>query len=306
MVGGDGRPGPTIIIRKRSRGGHGDAHHGGAWKVAYADFVTAMMAFFMVMWLINQNEDVKRAVGGYFRDPLGTLEVAGSDAQQGAAGVLDAGSAPMAGQAALLEVPLAQPLRGTEQEQRERDRRKRLEEAEQALRRRLAEIEGFERIAHLVEVTLTDEGLRIELMESEQGAFYALGSPALTPIGRRVVEAVGDSLRTSSGRVVIEGHTDSLAYAPGGYSNWDLSTDRANAARRVLEGSGVAADRVEEIRGYASGRPRLADHPEDPRNRRVSILLRDAAAAPAESSPPARVVPDGTPAAGPPAPATGG
>jgi len=278
-VAGDERPVPVLIIRKRARGGHGSGrHHGGAWKVAYADFVTAMMAFFMVMWLVNQNEDVKRAVGGYFRDPLGTLEVSGSAAQQGADGVLDAGSAPMAGQAALLEVPLTQPLRGAGRERHERERHERLAAAERELRRRLAEIEGFERIAHLVEVTLTDEGLRIELMESERGAFFALGSPSLTPIGRRVVETVGGSLRGHAGPVVIEGHTDSLAYAPGGYSNWDLSTDRANAARRVLEGAGLAADRVSEIRGYAAGRPRFAEQPEDPRNRRVSVLLHDAAA----------------------------
>lgn len=303
-MAGDGRT-PVLIIRKRARAGHGERPHGGAWKVAYADFVTAMMAFFMVMWLINQNEDVKRAVGGYFRDPLGTLEVSGSRAQQGADGVLDAGSAPMAGQAALLEVPLMQPLRGAERQRHERERRERLESAERDVRRRLAEIEGFERIAHLVEVSLVEEGLRIELMESEHGAFFALGSASLTPIGRQVVEAVGQSLRGRTGPIVVEGHTDSLAYAPGGYSNWDLSTDRANAARRVLEAVGLPADRVAEIRGYAAGRPRYPDRPEDPRNRRVSVLLRDAALPPdpgaasgQEAAPAVPAAPTASPAQG--------
>src|SRR5690606_21303291 len=159
----------------------------------------------------------------YFRDPLGTLEVSGSRAQQGADGVLDAGSAPMAGQAALLEVPLMQPLRGAERQRHERERRERLESAERDVRRRLAEIEGFERIAHLVEVSLVEEGLRIELMESEHGAFFALGSASLTPIGRQVVEAVGQSLRGRTGPIVVEGHTDSLPHAPGGHATWDAS-----------------------------------------------------------------------------------
>ena len=278
-MGGEG--GSRIAPRRHPRGGgHGEAHHGGAWKVAYADFVTAMMAFFMVMWLINQNEDVKRAVGGYFRDPLGTLEVAGADAQQGADGVLDAGAAPMAGQSALLEVPMPRPGDAEGHGDEARERATRLEAAERELRRELARIEGFPDIAHLVEIVQTEEGLRIELMESEQGAFFALGSPALTPIGRRVVEAVGAGLRPSVGGVVIEGHTDSLAYAGGGYSNWELSTDRANAARRILEEVGLGGDRIEEIRGYAAERPRFPAHPEDPRNRRVSVLLRDPAAPP--------------------------
>jgi chemotaxis protein MotB len=276
-MGGDG--GPRTPIRRHLRGGgHGEAHHGGAWKVAYADFVTAMMAFFMVMWLINQNEDVKRAVGGYFRDPLGTLEVAGADAQQGADGVLDAGAAPMAGQSALLEVPMPRLGDAEGHGDAMRERAARLEKAERELRRELARIEGFPEIAHLVEIVQTEEGLRIELMESEEGAFFALGSPALTPIGRRVLEAVGAGLRPSAGGVVLEGHTDSLAYAGGGYSNWELSTDRANAARRILEAVGLGGDRIEEIRGYAAERPRFPAHPEDPRNRRVSVLLRDPAA----------------------------
>lgn len=278
-MGGDGgHAAPRIVIRRRPRdGGHGAAHHGGAWKVAYADFVTAMMAFFMVMWLINQNEDVKRAVGGYFRDPLGTLEVAGADAQLGADGVLAAGSGPIDGQSALLEVPMQRPGEAEEAAEAARERDQRLENAEQELRRELARIDGFPEIAHLIEMTRTEEGLRVELMESEKGAFFALGSPMLTPIGRRVVEAVGTALRASPGGLAIEGHTDSLAYTGAGYSNWDLSTDRANAARRILERTALGGDRVEEIRGYAAERPRLPAHPEDPRNRRVSILLKDPA-----------------------------
>ncbi|HEY8495036.1 MAG TPA: flagellar motor protein MotB [Myxococcota bacterium] len=274
MAESAGRRPPAIIVRRPRRGeSHGPAH-GGAWKVAYADFVTAMMAFFLVMWLANQNEEVKRAVGGYFRDPLGMLEVAGSDAQEGADGVLDAGSAPMAGQASLLELPL-QRGRGSEgDDSGARERRAALERAAAELRRRLEALPGYAQIAHLIELSQTPEGLRIELMESDRGTFFELGARELTGIGREVLTVVGATLAGSPGGVVVEGHTDSLTYSTLTYTNWDLSTDRANAARRLLETTGLAPGRIEEIRGYADQRPRYPERPEDPRNRRISILLR--------------------------------
>ncbi|RIL04912.1 MAG: flagellar motor protein MotB [Proteobacteria bacterium] len=274
---------PTLIIVKKRRAHH-EGHHGGAWKVAYADFVTAMMAFFMVMWLVNQNQDVKQAVGGYFRDPLGTEDRAGTKASEGSAGVLAAGQGPIEGQPGLLEVPLA---KGQDADRARREKKRDLDRLAQEIRQKLASLPEFETIRHLVDVQLTDEGLRIELMESEEGTFFERGSREPSEIGERVLRALATTLGASAHRLVIEGHTDSLAYAGGAYSNWDLSTDRANAARKVLAGGGVTPDQVKEIRGYAAERPRFHERPEDPRNRRISVLLPTA---------PEPAQPPGTPA----------
>ncbi len=273
---------PTlVIIKRKQRGGH-EAHHGGAWKVAYADFVTAMMAFFMVMWLVNQNEEVKTAVGGYFRDPLGSENVAGVKAE-GSAGVLSQGTGAMDGQDGLLDVPL---LRGHEQEKRDPEQEHReLAELADAIRRALTQIERFEEIAHLVEVKQSEEGLRIELMESEEGTFFERGSKKLSPVGAGVVRAIAATLGRSKHPLVVEGHTDSLAYAGRDYSNWDLSTDRANAARRLLAESGVEVGQVKGVRGYAAERPRFPERPEDSRNRRVSVLLPNLARGQAPAPP---------------------
>jgi chemotaxis protein MotB len=260
---------PALIIVKRKHRAH-EAHHGGAWKVAYADFVTAMMAFFMVMWLINQNADVKTAVGGYFRDPLGSSDVAGAKAQ-GASGVLSHGASAMDGHDGLLDVPLldgnADERPTPEQEKRE------LEALADGVRRALTQVPDFEKVAHLVEVKQSEEGLRIELMESESGTFFERGSKQLSPVGRQVVRAIASVLGKSRHPAVIEGHTDAVAYSGRDYSNWDLSTDRANAARRLLTEGGLDAGQVKGIRGYAAERPRFRERPEDPRNRRVSVLL---------------------------------
>jgi chemotaxis protein MotB len=273
---------PTLIIVKK-RKAHHEGHHGGAWKVAYADFVTAMMAFFMVMWLVNQNQEVKQAVGGYFRDPLGTQDFAGSKASEGAAGVLAAGEGPIEGQPGLLEMPL---MTGHEAERAKQAEKRELDRLAEEIRQKLASLPEFENVSHLIEVKQTEEGLRIELMESQSGTFFERGGKKLSETGDRVVRMLGETLGASRHAVVIEGHTDSLSYAGDDYSNWDLSTDRANAARKLLAESGVAADQVKEIRGYAAEKPRFPERPEDPRNRRISVLL-PATPAPAQAVSPA-------------------
>ena len=271
---------PTFVYIKRKNKGHGDGHHGGAWKVAYADFVTAMMAFFMVMWLVNQNEEVKTAVGGYFRDPLGAENVAGASAE-GADGVLAQGMGAMDGRDGLLDM---QMINGREQVKRDpEEERAELAELADAVRRALTQVEHFEEIADLVEVKQSEEGLRIELMESEQGTFFERGSKKLSPIGEKVMRTLAATLGKNKHPLVVEGHTDSLAYAGADYSNWDLSTDRANAARRVLAESGLDLRQVKGVRGYAAERPRFPERPEDPRNRRVSLLLPNLAPARAQA-----------------------
>jgi chemotaxis protein MotB len=266
------------VIRIVKKHGKHDAHHGGAWKVAYADFVTAMMAFFMVMWLVNQTEEVKKAVGGYFRDPVGFSERPGGRSAQGGEGPFDGSPDAVPAEAGLTGASLMpEPIpfgSARKPEPEPEESLDALREAGEAIRQALAEEREFAAIAHLVDIEVTKEGLRIELMEAGSETFFQSGSSELSTRGREVLGMIGSKLMDLGRNVVVEGHTDSVPYAngTGSYSNWDLSSERANSARRVLEVSGIEAGRIEEIRGYASRRPRFADT-RDPRNRRVAILV---------------------------------
>jgi chemotaxis protein MotB len=227
---------PIIIIKKK--GGHG-GHHGGAWKVAYADFVTAMMALFIVLWLLNSSKQVQEAVGGYFKDPTGTSKMVGSNMQ---------GS----GEAFALT----------------RDDMPKLKEELQKSVRRLSD---FETLKDHIEMTVTAEGLRIELMEGESGTFFESGSPAPTANGSEFLIALASELGKLPNKISIEGHTDAK---PFNYGNWELSADRANAARRLMQQNGVNVDQVIQVRGYADQQLRKRDRPQDPSNRRISVIVQ--------------------------------
>ncbi|MBD3299259.1 MAG: OmpA family protein [candidate division Zixibacteria bacterium] len=242
---------PVIIVKKNGGRHHG---HGGAWKVAYADFVTAMMAFFLVLWLVNQGEDVKQSVGGYFRDPVGFTDKSGKS-------VLDGAEEP-----------------GTDKDSQSESNRQReenkLKATGQSIMDALERIPGLSQIADRVEVEVTKEGLRIQLMESKDSTFFDLGSPQLSGDGMNVVRTIAKVLGPLEYDIIVEGHTDSISFsAMNAYSNWELSSDRANTARRILEESGVSAGRFVEIRAFADNSLRFPRDPDDPRNRRVSILV---------------------------------
>jgi chemotaxis protein MotB len=231
---------PIIIIKKSA--GHA-GHHGGAWKVAYADFVTAMMALFIVLWLLNSSKQVQEAVGGYFKDPTGTSKQVGSNMQ---------GS----GESFALTQDDMPKLR---------------EELQKSVRK----ITDFDKLKDHIEMTVTAEGLRIELMESETGTFFESGSPAPSASGREFLIALAGELSKLPNKISIEGHTDSKPFTgKGNYGNWELSADRANAARRLMQQSGVSADQVVEIRGYADQQLRKRESPEDASNRRISLIVQ--------------------------------
>ena len=231
---------PIIVIKKK--GGHG-GHHGGAWKVAYADFVTAMMALFIVLWLMNSSKQVQEAVGGYFKDPTGTSKLVGSNMQ---------GS----GESFTLT----------------RDDMPKLKEELQKSVRRIAD---FEKLKDHIEMTVTAEGLRIELMEAEGGTFFESGNPVPTAEGKEFLMALSKELGKLPNKVSIEGHTDAKPFAKGGnYGNWELSADRANAARRLMQDSGMEAGQVVQIRGYADQQLRRKDLPEDASNRRITVIVQ--------------------------------
>jgi len=219
---------------------------GGAWKVAYADFVTALMALFIVLWMMNSSKAVKESISGYFKDPKGYTRQLG-------AGAANAGEG--------LPVHAANVDRIREQ-------------IEQALRA----MPDFQKMRDQVRFSVTGEGLRIDLMETEQGMFFITGSPNPTEAGTRLLRALAEELGKMPNRLVIEGHTDARPFrnaAPAsGYGNWELSADRANAARRLLHAYGISASQVAEVRGYADQRLLNGADPEDPKNRRVSVVVK--------------------------------
>ncbi len=229
-----------IIIKKIS--GHG-GHNGGAWKVAYADFVTAMMALFIVLWLLNSSKQVQVAVGGYFRDPSGNSKQVGSTLR-GAGENLDLKKEDMS-------------------------------KIKEALLNQIKSLPDFEKLKSHIDMTITDEGLRIELTEGEKGTFFELGSAVPSPSGKEFLLSLADEVGKLPNHVSIEGHTDSKPYSGGltGYSNWELSVDRANAARKIMQSSGLQQQQVSQVRGFADQRPRPNSSPDDPANRRISLIV---------------------------------
>ena len=233
------KPRPIIILRKKAA--HG-GHHGGAWKVAYADFVTAMMALFIVLWLLNASKEVQVAVGGYFKDPTGTSKKVGSNMVG-------------AGENFILT----------------RDNMPKLKDQ---LQMAIKQMTDFEKLKSHIEMTVTAEGLRIELSESASGTFFDSGSAKLKGDGSELLITLAQELGKLPNKLSIEGHTDSQPYSSPTYGNWELSSDRANAARRVMQANGIRPDQVTQVRGFADQRLRKSDAPLDPANRRISLIVQ--------------------------------
>jgi chemotaxis protein MotB len=247
---------PIVVVRRKKVVAAG--HHGGSWKVAYADFVTAMMAFFMVMWILGMDDQTKQAIEGYFSNPVGYKK-----GYSAGANPLSSGNSP-----ATVKRPAVRLIVRAYEQQRFGEVSKRLEE-------RLQAAQGLLGAGTRVEVMLTEQGLRIELVEGGAGeTFFPLASADIKPTGRLALELIAGELRGLANPVVIEGHTDAAPYgARSGYTNWELSADRANAARRVLEPAGIDPARIAAVRGLADRDLRNAANPRDPANRRISILL---------------------------------
>jgi chemotaxis protein MotB len=230
---------PVIIMRKKR--GHGQAH-GGAWKVAYADFVTAMMALFIVLWLMNSSKQIQAAVGGYFKDPTGTSKQAGTD-----------------------------HIGSGENLALSKDDMPKLKDELQKVARQMPH---FDALKNHIEMTITTEGLRIELSESESGTFFDSGSTQPSENGREILILLAKELGKLPNKIFIEGHTDSKPFGRGNnYTNWELSANRANQCRQLMQANGVRADQVSQVRGFADQSLRDPKHPEDPSNRRISLIV---------------------------------
>ncbi len=246
-------PQPPIIIKRKAA--H-SAHHGGAWKVAYADFVTAMMALFIVLWLMSSSDPDRKAVAGYFNDPRGRSADTGTDRS---------GSAD--------NLPIT---------------KENISQLKERLENSIRKMNDLKSVSNQVEMTVTPEGLRIDLLESKNGTFFDTGSSQLNANGVELLKLLAAQLGKIPNSISIEGHTDSQPFSStSGYSNWELSTDRANAARRTTQDAGLRPNQVSQVRGYADQKLRLPERPLDPSNRRISLIVQylDSGAEPKPASP---------------------
>jgi chemotaxis protein MotB len=236
---------PKIIVKKAK--GHHGGHHGGAWKVAYADFVTAMMALFLVLWLLGaSNSQQKAVIAHYFREP-GVFS--------GSRGIIPGGGEDKLG-AGIIQAPSMEVLH-------------------MQLKEGLAGLKDLAEIADQVPIKITDEGLLIEVIDKDKQAFFDLSSAAVKPLMRKVLGLIVKEVKNAPNKVVIGGHTDSRRFQnENSYSNWDLSTERALNTRRALEELGLPSERVEKVAGYADRQLRVPDDPYSSENRRISILIR--------------------------------
>lgn len=234
---------PIIVVKKVS--GHGGSHSS-AWKVAYADFMTALMALFIVLWLMNQSKPVQEAVGGYFRDPNGRGKNPGT--------LMSVAGKPGAVQ------------------------NEDMVKLKEQLMKSLAKMPNFDKLQKLIELTITPEGLKIELMEDPHGTFFENGSAVPTPIMQSILKILAPEIGKLPNPISIEGHTDSKPYSDSTtYGNWELSADRANASRRLIESKGVRPEQIAQVRGYADRNLRNPKQPFDSSNRRVTIIIQYAA-----------------------------
>jgi chemotaxis protein MotB len=257
----------VVVKKKHGLGGH----HGGAWKVAYADFVTTMMALFIVLWIIGQNDNVKKAIAEYFRNPGAFSSTSRATPVEGGAGLLpgeprEARESQAATSEAVREV-------------REREEAA-LREAAAKIEKLIEEGGEFAALRDQLRIELTDEGLRIEMMEQADRPFFHVGSAVPMHPLKPLLESLQRILGVLPNHITIEGHTDARQYTERkNYSNWELSGDRANSARRIMEGDGLPAGRIDRIVGHADRLLRVPDDPLHASNRRISLLVRREAAA---------------------------
>ena len=273
-----------IIVKKVTivQGGH----HGGAWKVAYADFVTAMMAFFLLLWLLGATEEKQRkGIADYFAPTLVKMrdESAGSNGLLGGSSITDVDNYPnRQGQTGRQTLTIPRDgAAGAHVAEAERLRKLR-----EKVEKKLAERRSLKNLARQVRVMRSPEGIRIDLVDDANFSMFELGTTILTRQARELLEVMADTLKDETGPLILRGHTDSLPWRGGvTANNWSLSAGRAEATRQALVLGGVAQKRFARIEGVADTEPLIADKPADPRNRRISLLLLDGRGAAVSSAP---------------------
>ncbi|MGI4731272.1 MAG: flagellar motor protein MotB [Janthinobacterium lividum] len=280
---------PKVIVKKIYIEGHG-GHHGGAWKVAYADFVTAMMAFFLLLWLLGATtEKQRKGIADYFAPTLmDTRHVGvGGSGLLGGDSLIDADNLPhKAAQTGSrpLTIPIgakggAESGSGPDGTLRSREAlaqedRKNFDTLRRRVQAQIAAAKDLAKLGKHVHFTMTRDGMRIDLVDDADYSMFALGTTALEPEASALIGLVAGSVKETANPIMIRGHTDNLGYGdPAAMNNWMLSSARAEATRRRLALGGLPDARFDRIEGVADREPMIAQNPADPRNRRVSITL---------------------------------
>src|SRR5688572_27036699 len=278
-MAGDSKKLQPIIVKRIKKGGH--AHHGGAWKIAYADFVTAMMAFFLLMWLLGSTtEGDKKGIADYFASPLKVTLLASGSGAGDASHVVRGGGRDLSATTGQVKNGDIEAKRSTvnlhklKQEQ-VRAEIARLEDLKAKVQSRIGASERLSGMAGQIKLDMTRDGLRIQIVDEQNRPMFASGSAVVQPYMRELLQAIGEVLTEVPNRLTLEGHTDAMPFPGGerGYSNWELSSDRANASRRELFAGGLADDRVLRVQGLASSQPFDSADPRAASNRRISIIV---------------------------------
>ncbi|PSS57559.1 flagellar motor protein MotB [Pseudomonas sp. BBP2017] len=264
-----------IIVKRVKR--FGDGHHGGAWKIAFADFATAMMAFFLVLWLLSTaTPEQKLAIAGYFKDPIGFTE-------SGTPYIIDLGGSPqLAPEKTINPEVKSEPTPDTHiqldqdkvESLAEQVERERLELLLQELQNKVEENPQLQKFKDQILFEITQDGLRIQIMDAENRPMFDLGSARLQPYFEDILLAMADTIKAVPNKISISGHTDAKPYAgTGDFGNWELSANRANAARRALVAGGYPDTQVARVVGYASSSLFDRANPLNPVNRRIDIIV---------------------------------
>lgn len=279
-----------LVIKKVKKGG-GEGHHGGAWKVAYADFVTAMMAFFLLLWLLNVTTDSqKKGIADYFTPASVSRSESGAGGLMGGRTLIVDGSRIADGGSPSVTFSLtpppsenADPTPPTEEDVEKviaEKEQKAFQDAQDALKKAIATSPELVELQGNILVDMTPEGLRIQIIDKQNQTMFPIGSAQMHERTKLLLQQVSQVISKLPNRISITGHTDAAQFrADGGYGNWELSSDRANASRRVLLDSGLGAGRINQVIGRADQDPLLTNDPLNPSNRRIAIvLLREAPA----------------------------
>ncbi len=296
----------VVIIKRRKKGHQAAAHHGGAWKVAYADFVTAMMAFFLLLWLLNATtQEQKLGISNYFAPEAVSYSKSGAGGMLSGRTLSSPGPASSSSSPVGIVVSLPRAATGDTKDESEKNKNEDedssagayfldpedsgsknvdrvraareeadLVQAEKALRRAIQDTPELRRMAGNLVIERSAAGLHIQIIDQERLIMFPLGSSVMHPHTKRLLKQVVEAVRRLPNKISIAGHTDSKPYSKAsGYGNWELSSDRAHASRRALVELGLAAERITSVVGKADREPLIEDDPEDPRNRRISIIV---------------------------------
>jgi chemotaxis protein MotB len=275
-----------IIIKKKKAAAH--AHHGGAWKVAYADFVTAMMAFFLLLWLLGSTtKEEQKAVSGYFKDPTGSIVGQGGGLDMPGVGQTGPGGAnqgviewnnplsqPEAAKDPLAEEKLEEASDAAVAEEQAKREQRSLDSLQQQLEKEIARDDSkFVKLRDQILIDQTALGLRVQIVDKANRPMFASGSKQLEVYAEEVMYALAPILNSVANKLSVNGHTDAVPYGSLDYTNWELSADRANSARRALLEGDYPDEKILTVQGMGASVPRLPEAPDDASNRRIVILV---------------------------------